>query len=145
MRIRRITISLAFAAGLATLPLSTAEAQSNPPQSNPPQSNPLAILSALLAVSTGMAVLRGGGRARYRRNNRHRADLAADGGTALRLLRAALLPTAALPTAALSPTTGVLPAAGVLPAVELFWATLSPRVSWRWHSGDRSGGEIVSG
>jgi hypothetical protein len=36
MRIRRITISVAFAAGLATLPLSPAEAQSNPPQSNPP-------------------------------------------------------------------------------------------------------------
>jgi hypothetical protein len=40
MRIRRITISVAFAAGLATLPLSPAEAQSNPSQSNPPQSNP---------------------------------------------------------------------------------------------------------
>ena len=37
MRIRRITISVAFAAGLATLPLWPAEAQSNPPQSNPPQ------------------------------------------------------------------------------------------------------------
>jgi hypothetical protein len=40
MRIRRITISVAFAAGLATLPLSPAEAQSNPSQSNPSQSNP---------------------------------------------------------------------------------------------------------
>ena len=40
MRIRRITISVAFAAGLATLPLSPAEAQSNPSQSNPPQYYP---------------------------------------------------------------------------------------------------------
>jgi hypothetical protein len=31
MRIRRITISVAFAAGLAALPLSTAEAQYYPP------------------------------------------------------------------------------------------------------------------
>jgi hypothetical protein len=38
MRIRPITISAAFA--IATLPLSTADAQSNPPQSNPAQSNP---------------------------------------------------------------------------------------------------------
>ena len=40
MRIRRIAISVAFAAGLAILPLSTVEAQSNPPQSNPPQYYP---------------------------------------------------------------------------------------------------------
>ena len=40
MRIRRIAISVAFATGLATLPLSTAEAQSYSPQSNPSQSNP---------------------------------------------------------------------------------------------------------
>jgi hypothetical protein len=40
MRIRPITISAAFAVGLATLPLSTAEAQSYPPQSNPPQYYP---------------------------------------------------------------------------------------------------------
>ena len=40
MRIRRIAISVAFAVGLATLLLSTAEAQSYPPQSNPSQSNP---------------------------------------------------------------------------------------------------------
>jgi hypothetical protein len=40
MRICRITISVVFAAGLATLPLSPAEAQSNPSQSNPPQYYP---------------------------------------------------------------------------------------------------------
>jgi hypothetical protein len=40
MRIRRIAISVAFAVGLATLPLSTAEAQSYPPQSNPSQYYP---------------------------------------------------------------------------------------------------------
>ena len=90
MRIRRIAISVAFATGLATLPLSTAEAQSYSPQSNPSQIQSHAILSALLAVSTGVAVLRGGRRARYRRNNRHRADPADHGGAALRLLRGSL-------------------------------------------------------
>ena len=138
MRIRRITISVAFAAGLATLPLSTAEAQSNPPQSNPPQSNPsqyyppcspfplewpFCVVGAVLDITATIVT------------------------APIRLLTGAppfgyygLLRTAALlPTAALSPTTGVLPAA------ELFWATLSPPVSRRWHSGDRSGGEIVSG
>ena len=40
MRIRPIAISAAFAIALATLPLSTADAQSNPPQSNPPQYYP---------------------------------------------------------------------------------------------------------
>ena len=40
MRIRPITISAAFAIGLATLRLSAADAQSNPPQSNPPQYYP---------------------------------------------------------------------------------------------------------
>ena len=40
MRIRPITISASFAVGLATLPLSTAEAQSYLPQSNPSQPNP---------------------------------------------------------------------------------------------------------
>lgn len=62
-----------------------------------------AILSALLAVSTGVAVLRGGRRARCHRNNRHRTDPADHGCAALRLLRAALLPTnpSFLPTAKL--------------------------------------------
>jgi hypothetical protein len=40
MRIRPIAISAAFAVGLTTLPLSTAEAQSNPPQYYPPQYYP---------------------------------------------------------------------------------------------------------
>src|SRR5271167_2546702 len=86
-----------------------------------------AILSALLSVSAGVAVLRGGRRARYRRNNRHRADLAAHGGAPFRLLWAALLPTAAaalLPpaAAALLPTAAaaLLPtAAALLPTAEL--------------------------
>ena len=41
MRIRPIAISAAFAIGLATLPLSTAEAQSNTPQYYPPQYYPV--------------------------------------------------------------------------------------------------------
>jgi len=41
MRIRLIAISAAFAIGLATLPLSTVEAQSNPPQYYPPQYYPV--------------------------------------------------------------------------------------------------------
>ena len=41
MRIRPIAISAAFAIGLATLPLSTAEAQSNPSQYYPPQYYPV--------------------------------------------------------------------------------------------------------
>src|SRR5271169_1263928 len=56
----------------------------------PPAIQSPAILSALLAVATGVAVLRGGRRARYRRNNRHRADPADHGGAALRLLRGAI-------------------------------------------------------
>jgi len=40
MRIRPIAISAAFAVGLTTLPLSTAEAQSNPAQYYPPQYYP---------------------------------------------------------------------------------------------------------
>jgi hypothetical protein len=40
MRIRPIAISAAFAVGLATLPLSTAEAQSNRPRYYPPQYYP---------------------------------------------------------------------------------------------------------
>jgi hypothetical protein len=40
MRIRPITISASFAVGLATPPLSTAEAQSNPAQYYPPQYYP---------------------------------------------------------------------------------------------------------
>ena len=40
MRIRRIAISVALAVGLATLPLSTGEAQSYPSQYYPPQYYP---------------------------------------------------------------------------------------------------------
>jgi hypothetical protein len=40
MRIRPITISAAFAVALTALPLSTAEAQSNPPQYYPPFCSP---------------------------------------------------------------------------------------------------------
>src|SRR5271165_7207533 len=86
----------------------------------PPAIQSPAILSALLAVATGVAVLRGGRRARYRRNNRHRADPADHGGAALRLLRAALLR-----------------------AAELLRGTLSPHVSRCWHSGGPPG--VVSG
>jgi hypothetical protein len=93
-----------------------------------------AILSALLAVSTGLAVLRGGRRCRYRRNNRHRADLAGHRGTAaLRLQRAALLPTAAP-----SPTA----------TAELLPTALSPLVRRVVAKFDRAGacasGEITS-
>ena len=57
MRIRPITISAAFAVGLATLPLSTAEGQSNPPQSNPPFCSPfplewpLCVAGAVLGIA----------------------------------------------------------------------------------------------
>jgi hypothetical protein len=107
--------------------------RSRPPRRNPiPRNTIPAILPGLLAVSTGMAVLRGGRRARYRRNNRHHADPAAHGGAALRLLRAAL------------PTADLLRAA-ILRSAEFFRATLSPPVSRRWHSGGRRGGGIGSG
>jgi hypothetical protein len=65
MRIRRIAISVAFAAGLVTLPLSAAKAQYNPP---------------LLADSTVLADLRGGRRSRYRHDNHHCAAPSAHGG-----------------------------------------------------------------
>ena len=57
MRIRRITISVAFAAGLATLPLSTAEAQSNSPQYYPPCSPfrlewPFCVAGAVLDIAS---------------------------------------------------------------------------------------------
>ena len=41
MRIRPIAITAAFAIGLATMPLSTAEEQSNTPQYYPPQYYPV--------------------------------------------------------------------------------------------------------
>jgi hypothetical protein len=132
MRIRPITISAAFAVGLATLPLSTAEAQSNPAQYYPPQYYPacsqfplewpFCVAGAVLDIAATF---------------RHHADPAAHGGAALRLLRGAL-PTAALPTADLL-------RAGILPSAEFFRATLSPPVSRHWHSGGRSGSGIGSG
>ena len=56
MRIRRIAISVAFAVGLATLPLSTAEAQSYPPQYYPPCSPfplewPFCVAGAVLDIA----------------------------------------------------------------------------------------------
>jgi hypothetical protein len=85
-----------------------------------------AILSSLLAASTVLADLRGGRRSRYRHDNHHRSAPSAHGGAALllRVLRAVAL----------------LPTAGLLRAAELFWATLSPSVSRRWHSGGGSVG-----
>ena len=113
MRIRRIAISAAFAAGLATLPLSAAEAQYYPP--------PLPAVSAVLAVLCGR---RGG---RYCRDNCHRAAPCAHGGTALRVL-----PTTALFSAATT-TTGILRARA---AARILRATLSPPVLRRWRSED---------
>ena len=56
MRIRRIAISVAFAVGLATLPLSTAEAQSYPSQYYPPCSPfplewPFCVAGAVLDIA----------------------------------------------------------------------------------------------
>src|SRR5271165_3805757 len=56
MRIRRIAISVAFAVGLAALPLPTAEAQSNPPQYYPPCSPlplewPFCVAGAVLDIA----------------------------------------------------------------------------------------------
>jgi hypothetical protein len=96
----------------------------------------IAILSPLLAASTVLADLRGGRRSRYRHDNHQRAAPSAHGGAALLLQ--------VLRAAARLPTAGLL-RAGILRAAELFWATLSPPVSRRWHNGDRSGGEIASG
>ena len=100
MRVRRITISIAFAAGLATLPLSAAQAQYYSPYS------PFALFWPFCA---------NGRRSRCRHDNHHRAATSAHWGAAL------LLPV--LRTVALLPTAGLLHA-GILPAAEFFWATL---------------------
>jgi len=72
-----------------------------------------AILPPLLAVSPVLAVLPGGRRPRHRRDDRRRAVRGADGAALLlRLLRAALLPTAVLH-------------AGILRAAELLRAALN--------------------
>jgi hypothetical protein len=114
MHIRPIASSVAFAAGLATLPLSAAKAQDYPPQ---------------LAVCTVLADLRSGRRTRYRHDNHQRAAPSDHEGAALllRVLRAA----ARLPIAGLS-------GAGKLRTAELFWATLSPPVPRRWHGSGRA-------
>ena len=52
MRIRRIAISVAFAAGLATLPLSAAKAQYYPPYSPPPLSWPICAAGAVVVTAT---------------------------------------------------------------------------------------------
>ena len=52
MRIRRIAISVAFAAGLATLPLSAAKAQDSPPYSPVPLSWPLCAAGAAVVNVT---------------------------------------------------------------------------------------------
>jgi hypothetical protein len=52
MRIPRIAISVAFAAGLATLPLSAAKAQYHPPYSPPPLSWPICVAGAVVVTAT---------------------------------------------------------------------------------------------
>jgi hypothetical protein len=52
MLIRRIAISVAFAAGLATLPLSAAKAQYYPPYSPPPLSWPICAVGAVVVIAT---------------------------------------------------------------------------------------------
>ena len=52
MRIPRIAISVAFAAGLAALPLSAAKAQYYPPYSPPPLSWPICVAGALVVTAT---------------------------------------------------------------------------------------------
>ena len=54
MRIRRITISVAFAAGLATLPLSAAKAQYYRPYSPPPLSWPICAVGAVVVSATAI-------------------------------------------------------------------------------------------
>jgi hypothetical protein len=51
MRIRRITISAAFAAGLAALPLSTAKAQYYPPCSPVPLFWPFCLAGAVVGTA----------------------------------------------------------------------------------------------
>jgi hypothetical protein len=52
MRIRPIAISVAFAAGLAGLPLSAAKAQYYPPYSPPPLSWPICAAGAVVVTAT---------------------------------------------------------------------------------------------
>ena len=52
MRIGRIAISVALAAGLATLPLSATKAQYYPPYSPPPLSWPLCAAGAIVVTAT---------------------------------------------------------------------------------------------
>ena len=52
MRIRRIAISVAFAARLATLPLSAANAQYYLPYSPPPLSWPICAVGAVFVTAT---------------------------------------------------------------------------------------------
>ena len=52
MRVRRIPISVAFAAGLATLPLSAAKAQYDPPYSPAPLSWPICAAGAVVVTAT---------------------------------------------------------------------------------------------
>jgi hypothetical protein len=52
MRIRRMAISVAFAAGLATLPLPAAKAQYYPPYSPPPLPWPICAAGAVAATAT---------------------------------------------------------------------------------------------
>jgi hypothetical protein len=110
MRIRRMTISVAFAVGLATLPLSAANAQYHPPWSPFPLFWPFCVAGAVVGTASIIVT----------------APLRAlTGGTALRVLPAAAL----LPAAA---TTGILRSCA---AAELLRATLSPTVSRCRHSG----------
>jgi hypothetical protein len=52
MRIRRIAISVAFAGGLATLPLSAAKAQYYPPYPPPQPSWPICVAGAVVVTAT---------------------------------------------------------------------------------------------
>ena len=52
MHIRPIASSVAFAAGLATLPLSAAKAQYYPPYSPPPLSWPICVAGAVVVTAT---------------------------------------------------------------------------------------------
>jgi hypothetical protein len=54
MRIRRITISVAFAAGLATLPLSTAKGQYYPPCSPFPLFWPFCVAGAVVGTAAAI-------------------------------------------------------------------------------------------
>jgi len=104
MRIRQMTISAVFAGARHTADLGRQGA---------------IFSSSLLAVPAVLAVLRRGGRRWHRRDDRHRAGLGDNRGTALllRVLLAALFPAAGLFS------TRILRAPKLLPA------TLSPRLA----------------